>query len=68
MSYENIKTEIQEHVGIITLDRPEALNALCADLISELGNALDAFEANDDIGSIVLTGSEKAFADGNLHI
>ena len=38
MTYENIKIEIQDYVGIITLNRPEALNALCADLISELGN------------------------------
>ena len=64
MTYENIKIEIQDYVGIITLNRPEALNALCADLISELGNALDDLESNDDIGCIVLTGSEKAFAAG----
>ena len=64
MTYENIEIEIQDYVGIITLNRPEALNALCADLISELGNALDDLESNDDIGCIVLTGSEKAFAAG----
>ncbi len=64
MVYENIKTEIRGKVGLITLDRPQALNALCAALIAELNKALDAFEADDAIGAIVLTGSEKAFAAG----
>jgi enoyl-CoA hydratase len=64
MAYENIKTEKRGKVGIITLDRPKALNALCAALIDELGEALDAFEADREIGCIVLTGSEKAFAAG----
>lgn len=64
MSYENILTETQDNVGIITLNRPEALNALCADLIRELAEALDAFEMDTGIGCIVVTGSEKAFAAG----
>lgn len=64
MSYENILVETRGSVGLITLNRPKALNALCAALISELGAALDDMEANDDIGAIVLTGSEKAFAAG----
>jgi|TARA_B110000438_G_C15590052_1_gene553435 enoyl-CoA hydratase len=64
MTYENIKIETQGSVGIITLNRPKALNALCAALVSELGTALDNFEANDDIGCIVLAGSERAFAAG----
>ena len=64
MAYDNIKVETRGKVGLITLDRPEALNALCAALIDELGRALDDFEANDGIGCIVLTGSEKAFAAG----
>lgn len=64
MAYEHILTETQGPVGIITLNRPKALNALCADLIDELGQALDGFENDDDIGAVVLTGSEKAFAAG----
>lgn len=64
MAYENILVETNGAVGIIRLNRPKALNALCAALISELGQALDAFEADDAIGAIVLTGSEKAFAAG----
>ena len=50
--------------GMIRLNRPKALNALCADLVRELGLALDAFEADGTIGCIILTGSEKAFAAG----
>ncbi len=64
MAYENIEVETRGHVGIVRLNRPKALNALCAALVSELGQALDDFEADDNIGAIVLTGSEKAFAAG----
>jgi enoyl-CoA hydratase len=64
MSYENIIVETHGAVGLIRLNRPKALNALCAALIVDLGQALDAFEADDGIGAIVLTGSEKAFAAG----
>ncbi len=64
MSYELIVVEKRDAVGLITLNRPEALNALCAALIEELGAALDDMEADDAIGCIVLTGSEKAFAAG----
>ena len=64
MSYENILVESRGPVGLITLNRPQALNALCAALIDELGQALTAFEADDAIGAIVLTGSERAFAAG----
>ncbi|MDP7642760.1 MAG: enoyl-CoA hydratase [Alphaproteobacteria bacterium] len=64
MAYENILVETKGAVGVVTLDRPEALNALNAALIQDLGQALDAFEADDVIGCIVLTGSEKAFAAG----
>ena len=63
-AYENIQTETKGRVGIIRLDRPKALNALCADLVRELGQALDAFEADPGIGCMVLTGSDKAFAAG----
>jgi enoyl-CoA hydratase len=64
MSYENILVESRGAVGLITLNRPKALNALCDALIRELGQALDAFEGDDRIGAIVLTGSDKAFAAG----
>ena len=64
MAYENILVETQGAVGIVRLNRPKALNALCAALIAELGAALDAFEADPAIGCVVLTGSEKAFAAG----
>jgi enoyl-CoA hydratase len=64
MTYQNILVETRGRVGLITLNRPKALNALSSPLIAELGAALDTFEANDDIGAIVLTGSEKAFAAG----
>jgi enoyl-CoA hydratase len=64
MAYENIEVETRGHVGLIRLNRPKALNALCDALVAELGEALDAFEADDEIGCIVLTGSEKAFAAG----
>ncbi|MCZ6586330.1 MAG: enoyl-CoA hydratase [Alphaproteobacteria bacterium] len=64
MAYENIEVETHGHVGIVRLNRPKALNALCAALVSELGLAFDEFEADDNIGCIVLTGSDKAFAAG----
>jgi enoyl-CoA hydratase len=64
MAYENIEIETNGHVGVITLNRPKALNALCDALVAELGHALDAFEADENVGCIVLTGSEKAFAAG----
>jgi enoyl-CoA hydratase len=64
MSYENILVETHGAVGLIRLNRPKAMNALCAALISEVGQALDAFEVDDAIGAIVLTGNDKAFAAG----
>ena len=64
MAYTCIATETREHVGLIRLDRPSALNALNLDLMAELGQALAAFDADDTIGAIVLTGNEKAFAAG----
>ncbi|WP_096703912.1 enoyl-CoA hydratase [Magnetospirillum sp. 15-1] len=64
MAFENITVETRGNVGLIALNRPKAMNALCAALISELGQALDAFEADDSIGAVVLTGSDKAFAAG----
>ncbi|KAK9694721.1 putative enoyl-CoA hydratase, mitochondrial [Basidiobolus ranarum] len=62
--YENILTEIIGKVALITLNRPKALNALCSELFHELNEALAIFDNNEQIGAIVLTGSEKAFAAG----
>jgi enoyl-CoA hydratase len=64
MAYENILVETKGRVGIIRLNRPKALNALCDALVRELGQALDGFENDPNIGAVVLTGSEKAFAAG----
>lgn len=64
MSFETILLDHQEGVGLITFNRPDALNALNSKLLEELGEALLSLEADDDIGSIVVTGSEKAFAAG----
>jgi enoyl-CoA hydratase len=62
--YRNLLVERRGAVGVITLNRPQALNALSAALISELASALDDFESNAAIGAIVLTGGEKVFAAG----
>ena len=64
MAYEMILVETRGRVGLITLNRPKALNALCDQLMGELGEALRAFDDDAGIGAIVLTGSEKAFAAG----
>ena len=64
MSYQNILVETRGAVGLITLSRPKALNALCDALVREMGTALDGFEADEKIGAVVLTGSDKAFAAG----
>jgi enoyl-CoA hydratase len=64
MTYETILVETRGRVGLITLNRPKALNALNSTLIGEVNAALDAFERDAGIGCIVLTGSEKAFAAG----
>jgi enoyl-CoA hydratase len=62
--YQTILVERRGAVGIVTLNRPAALNALNATLIAELASALDEFEEDSAIGAIVLTGNEKAFAAG----
>jgi enoyl-CoA hydratase len=64
VNYETILLETHGRVGLITLNRPQALNALNAQIVSELNQALDGFEADSNIGCIVLTGSKKAFAAG----
>jgi len=62
--YQYILTEVKGNVGVITLNRPKALNALCNDLINEVVAAGKKFDLDDNVGAIVLTGSEKAFAAG----
>ena len=64
MDYETILVETRGKVGLVTLNRPKALNALNAQVLDDLLAALKAFEADSGIGAIVLTGSEKAFAAG----
>ncbi|MGS1095671.1 enoyl-CoA hydratase [Aquamicrobium terrae] len=64
MAYENIIVETRGKVGLITLNRPKALNALNSAVLGELLAATKAFDADDNIGAMVLTGSEKAFAAG----
>ena len=65
MTYENIILEKKKTgVGLIQFNRPEALNALNATLVEELSHALDDLEADTEIGAIVITGNEKAFAAG----
>lgn len=64
MNYQNIVVETRGNVGLVTLNRPQALNALNETLIAELNDALDGFESNPEIGCTVITGSEKAFAAG----
>lgn len=63
--YEHILVEKRgekNNVGFIQLNRPKALNALCDGLMREVGQALDAFEADSDVGAVVITGSDRAFA------
>ena len=62
--YENILVETRGRVGLVTLNRPQALNALNDALMNELGDALLKFEADEGVGAVVLTGSDKAFAAG----
>jgi enoyl-CoA hydratase len=64
MTFETILIEKRERVGLVTLNRPKALNALCAQLIAELEQALNDLESDPNIGAIVVTGSERAFAAG----
>ncbi|MGB0960610.1 MAG: enoyl-CoA hydratase [Halocynthiibacter sp.] len=64
MAYETLIVEIEEHVSLIKLNRPEALNALNSQLLGELADALKDAEGNDKVRCVVITGSEKAFAAG----
>lgn len=64
MEFETVRVEVREGVGMLTLNRPEAMNALNLQLTSELGQAIDALEADEDVRCILLTGGEKVFAAG----
>ncbi|HZJ21880.1 MAG TPA: enoyl-CoA hydratase-related protein, partial [Anaerolineales bacterium] len=64
MPYELILTETHGQVGLITINRPQAMNALNNQLMRELMDALEAFDENDGIGAMVIAGNEKAFAAG----
>lgn len=64
MAYEHILVETRDKTGLITLNRPKALNALSPELMLELAQALDGFEADENIACMIITGSEKAFAAG----
>jgi len=64
MAYDTIIADCKGPVAIITLNRPKAMNALSQTLINELGRALDFFQADEDIGAIIITGNDKAFAAG----
>ena len=64
MAYETLLTDIEDGVAVITLNRPEALNAFNNQLMNDLTAALDAFEADPEIGCMIITGSKKAFAAG----
>lgn len=64
MAYQNILVETRGKVGLLTLNRPQALNALNSALIAEINQVLDGWETDESIGCIVITGSEKAFAAG----
>src|SRR6202045_4326107 len=64
MSHQHILVETRGRVGLVRLNRPTALNALNMALIGELAAAIDAFETDPEIGCIVITGSDKAFAAG----
>ena len=64
MSFEHILLEKKAAVGIITFNRPKAMNALCPPLFAELSEALDDLESDDAIGAIIITGNDKAFAAG----
>src|SRR5260221_3608744 len=64
MTYQDIAVETRGRVGVIRLNRPQALNALNKALMAELTQAIEAFDADDKVGCLLITGSDKAFAAG----
>ena len=64
MAFSELRTEVHDRVGLVQIDRPKALNALNAIVMEELAAALEQFDSDPDIGAMVLTGDERAFAAG----
>ena len=64
MTYTTVLTEVRGRVGIVTLNRPQAMNAFNITMLSELFDALEAFDKDEAIGALIVTGNEKAFAAG----
>src|SRR3989304_5107080 len=64
MEFHTIRTEIHERAGLIRINRPEAMNALNGEVMQELAQALEAFDADPQVGSMVVAGDERAFAAG----
>ena len=64
MTYSTVLTEIRGRVGIVTLNRPQAMNAFNNLMLGELFDALEAFDRDENVGAMVITGNEKAFAAG----
>ena len=64
MAHQTLIVEIDEHVGMITLNRPEALNALNTQMLGELAEEITSMNSDDKVRAIIITGSEKAFAAG----
>src|SRR5690554_1125726 len=64
MTYKTILTEVRGRVGLVHLNRPEAMNAFNTLMLNELFDALDAFDRDAAVGAMVVTGNEKAFAAG----
>ena len=64
MTYTTILTEIRGKVGLVTLNRPQAMNAFNSTMLTELFDALEAFDNDENVGAMVVTGNEKAFAAG----
>jgi enoyl-CoA hydratase len=64
MTYTTVLTEIRGRVGIVTLNRPQAMNAFNITMLGELFDAMEAFDRDENIGALVVTGNEKAFAAG----
>lgn len=64
MTYRELKVEVQDNVGLIRIDRPKALNALNRDVMEEIHEALQSLDADPQVGAIVISGDERAFAAG----
>ena len=68
MTYQNLLFEKKDAIGYLTLNRPQKLNSFSKELMAELGEALDAIEADDDIRVVILTGAGRAFSAGSISL